>query len=204
MKSDNNDKYKILVNKNNPLDQNYIPEDLVEYTEYNGEKINSNHKIMLEKNTMLAFFEMQKVAETFGYHIIVDSGYRSYNYQKTILQKFLQDRGEEAYNIVALPGTSEHQTGLAFDIALYKNGEYTDEFDETFPEIIWLYENCYKFGFILRYPKGREKETGYNYECWHFRYVGKDTAQYMHDNNILTLEEYHQIIQEQKLGTRNK
>lgn len=184
-------KYQILVNKNNVLDENYIPNDLVEYKEYNGEKIDSSHKTMLEKETMKAFFEMQKDALYNGYHIVVDSGYRSYDYQQTILNRFIQERGADAYNIVALPGTSEHQTGLAFDVSFYRNGIYIDDFDDTFPEIKWLHENCYKYGFILRYPKGKEDVTGYKYECWHFRYVGKELSNYMHDNNILTLEEYY-------------
>ena len=187
--------YSILVNRDNPIDENYVPSNLVVYPEYNGPKIDSNHKTLVEEVALNAFYEMQSIAlrET-GYCFIVDSAYRSYKYQQKILMYNLELNGDEAYNYVALPGTSEHQTGLAIDIALNVNGEYTDQFDDTFPQIKWLFANAYRFGFILRYPKGMENITGYKYECWHFRYVGKDIALYMHNNNISTLEEYHELI----------
>lgn len=128
--------YKILVNKENMLDRDYVPENLVEYTEYNGEKLDINHKTMLEKETLNAFFEMKSDAMLKNYNLIVDSGYRSYDYQLKILETRLKEEGNLAYNYVALPGASEHQTGLAFDIAFLRNGKYIDDFDDTFPEII--------------------------------------------------------------------
>lgn len=183
--------YEILVNKNNPLDKYFIPKQLVEYLEYNGEKLDPNYKTLVEKETLLAFFEMQAEALKAGYSILIDSAYRSYEYQQKILEKTLEEKGREAYKTVAIPGTSEHQTGLAIDVALSRGGVYCDEFDDTAEEIQWLMENAYRFGFILRYPKGKENITGYNYEWWHFRYVGRTLSTYMKENNIETLEEYY-------------
>ena len=121
---------------------------------------------------------------------IVDSGYRSYNYQKQILDRFLQEMGEDAYKRVALPGASEHQTGLAFDFAYYKDGIYSDDVKDDDEVAIWLANNSYKYGFILRYPKGKEDITGYQYEPWHFRYVGLELAKELFFEGI-TLEEYY-------------
>jgi len=183
--------YQMLVNKENPLDLNFVPTNLIEYPEYNGPKIDPNHKTLVEQTTLNAFWKLKQSAKEDGYDIIIDSGYRSYEYQQRILEKCYAEKGEEAYSTVALPGCSEHQTGLAIDIALYINGEYVDKFDDTFPQLKWLFENSYKFGFILRYPKGKEDITGYSYECWHFRYVGHELSEEMHNNHIETLEEYY-------------
>lgn len=89
----------------------------------------------------------------------------------------------------AKPGMSEHQTGLAIDLSTpsIKN-ELVEKFDTT-KEGIWLRDNCYKYGFIIRYPKSKEDITGYAYEPWHVRYVGKEVAQEIYDK-ALTLEEY--------------
>lgn len=185
-------KLDMLVNKSHPLDKDFVPEDLVIYTEYNGPKIDPNYKTMVDRETFNAFLEMQEAAKKEGYYIIIDSGYRSYEYQQRVLEDTISKKGESAYSTVALPGTSEHQTGLAIDVALYRNTIYTDEFDENDPELVWLRDNSYKYGFILRYPKGSEEVTGFNYECWHFRYVGKDISYKMHEEGISTLEEYHE------------
>ena len=183
--------YQMLVNKSNKLDKDYMPSSLIEYLEYNGEKIDPNHKTLVEKETLIAFFKMQEEARKQGYGILIDSAYRSYEYQQKVLDKYIKERGELAYSVVALPGTSEHQTGLAIDVALSRDGVYSDQFDDTAPEIQWLINNSYRFGFILRYPKGKEEITGYSYECWHYRYVGEELALYMNNNQIQTLEEYY-------------
>lgn len=191
--------YAMLVNKENPLDKDWVPSDLVVYSEYNGSKIDPKHQTLVEKNVLSAFYQMQWYAliegkmlgYPSGFYFVIDSAYRSYDYQNRVLERNIALNGEEAYKYVALPGTSEHQSGLAIDIALYINGEYNDEFDDTFPEIKWLHANAYRFGFILRYPKGKEDITGFNYECWHLRYVGLDVAIDMHENGIETLEEYY-------------
>ncbi|MBO5095544.1 MAG: M15 family metallopeptidase [Bacilli bacterium] len=187
--------YAILVNKNNILNETFIPEDLVDCTENDIPRYDSSHKVYLVHEALEAFLKMQNEAFKNGYHIIITSGYRSYEYQQFILNKIIEIKGDEAYKTVAIPGTSEHQTGLAIDIGIKRNGVYIPDaminHECLQPEIKWAQENAYKFGYILRYPKGKEDITGYNYEQWHFRYVGHSIATEMYENNISTLEEYH-------------
>lgn len=185
--------YTILINKQNSLPIDYVPDNLVEYPEYNGVKIDSTVKTLIVEHVLYEFYKMNEDAFKSGYYFILDSGYRSYEYQEKVLAKNICEKGEEAYSYVALPGSSEHQSGLAIDVALKRNGEYTDQFDDSCDEIKWLHENCYKYGFILRYPKGKKDITGFNYECWHIRYVGLELSTYMHDNSIETLEEYYSL-----------
>lgn len=185
--------YTILINKDNKLNSSYVPEDLVEYPEYNGVKIDPSVKTLIVSHVLEMFYALNNEAVLNGYYFILDSGYRSYKYQEKVLERIIEEKGEEAYSYAALPGTSEHQTGLAIDVALKRNGEYIDQFDDTAEEIKWLHQNCYKYGFILRYPKGKTDITGYNYECWHIRYVGQELAEYMH-NNVDTLEEYYSFV----------
>lgn len=187
--------YDILVNKENPLDKDYIPNDLIitDKNENNFHGFNDpSQKPQISKSILPFFIVMQLTALREGHHIVIDSGYRSYEYQQIIYDKILKEHGEDyTKKYVALPGTSEHQTGLAFDVSTIKDGVYVEEFTEENPEYKWLKENSYKFGFILRYPKGKENETGYNFEPWHFRFVGLETAKYIYEND-LTLETYHQ------------
>ena len=124
--------------------------------------------------------------------IIVDSGYRSYEYQEKVLKSLIEKKGEKAYRLVALPGSSEHQTGLAMDIAYMKNGIYSDDVKDSDKEVEWMKKNSYKYGFILRYPKGKEEITGYDYEPWHYRFVGINLAKILYDQNI-TMEEYYSL-----------
>ena len=97
---------------------------------------------------------------------------------------------ERTEKYVAPPGASEHQSGLAIDVSCFRDGVFCDVLNDEDPEIVWLHQHCYEYGFILRYPKGKEDITGYAYERWHFRYVGKELAKTLHDNG-LTLEEYY-------------
>ncbi len=183
----------ILVNKENTLPKDYIPEGLVEIKDDIDrrhdifESFNQEFKVKIVDFVFESFLEMQVDAFKSGYKIIVDTAYRSYEYQEKV--NYLEKIGEEAYTFVAPPGSSEHQTGLCFDVALIVNGNYCDDFDDSAPEIKWLIDNSYKYGFILRYPKDKIDITGYKYEPWHYRYVGKEEALYMKENN-LTLEEY--------------
>jgi len=183
--------YKILVNKENKLPKNYVPNNLImtDLNEGNFHKyLDSNLKPMIDINVFDSFLKMQEKALEDGFYFIIDSGYRSYEYQEKIYEKNINEKGlEYANNFVAKPGTSEHQTGLACDIAIFRNGKYDDNLKES--EINWLKNNAYKYGFILRYPEGKEHITGYNYEPWHYRYVG-ELAEFLYKNN-LTLEEYH-------------
>ena len=105
--------------------------------------------------------EMQKAAEKEGLYIIIDSGYRSYEYQQIVFYKNVEKLGYElALKYAALPGESEHQTGYAFDVASFRNGKYFENKEDDEKEIVWMMKNCYKYGFILRYPKGKEEITG--------------------------------------------
>ena len=126
-----------------------------------------------------------------GLTLYATSGFRSYSTQKAIFERKLETMSERSANAsVAKAGYSEHQTGLAMDI----EGEttlgtgLTEKFGES-PEGIWVAEHCHEYGFIIRYPEGKTKITGYIYEPWHLRYVGVQVAQYMRDHN-LSLEEF--------------
>ena len=173
----------ILVNKYNYLEKNYIPNEL--------EIINSNysnHDIKLVKEARLAFEKMAEAAAQENLNIIAMSAYRTYNYQEILYNKYVSiDGKEKADTYSARPGHSEHQTGLAVDV-YNKELPYT-RFEET-KEYIWMQENAHKYGYILRYPKNKVKQTGYQYESWHYRYVGIDIATYISKNNI-TYDEYY-------------
>ena len=126
-----------------------------------------------------------------GITLYATSGFRSYATQKAIFNRKLETMSERAANAsVAKPGYSEHQTGLAMDI----EGEttlgtgLTEQFGES-PEGIWVAEHCHEYGFIIRYPEGKTNITGYIYEPWHLRYVGKDVAKEIVDLGV-TFEEY--------------
>lgn len=191
-------KYEILINKENFITDDQIPRNLatVGLNLFPTEGEYFSNVIELEEIAATNFKNMINEAnKLFENKIIPDSGYRSIERQQEILNFYLQpnQRGDDAYNSVALPGSSEHHTGLAIDVALIKNGEYIENITGDEPEIRWLFENCYRFGFILRYPKGKEDITGYSYEPWHFRYVGNDAAMIISKNNI-TLEEYHKLV----------
>lgn len=186
--------YTILINREHPLDPNYIPEDLVitDENENNFHRFkNPNLKPMIDRVVYEHFLQMSKAAADEGMEIMINSGYRSYEYQQEILIYNIERQGiENALRSVALPGTSEHQSGLAFDICYIIDGERSDYIGEDQKETKWLFENAHKFGFILRYPEGKEEITGYRYEPWHYRYVGKELAEKLYKQN-LTLEEYY-------------
>lgn len=144
----------------------------------------------LQDERKVAMDEMIAAAKEDNVNIKVLSSYRDYDYQKKLFEGYVKEMGlENASQLSAVPGTSEHQTGLAVDFGA-ENGSCTLEecFEET-PEGIWLKNNAADYGFILRYPKGKEAITGYNYEPWHFRYVGVDTARAIASADQ-TLEEY--------------
>ena len=183
--------YKILINKENLLPNDYVPETLIEVHEPMGSKIDLTYINRIDKEVYLHFKEMQQAALKEGYEIFIDSSFRSYEYQERVFNKTALEKGfDYATKYVAPPGGSEHQTGLAFDIIFRRNGEMIEEQLETDSEIIWLFNNAHKYGFILRYPKGKEEITGFNFEPWHFRYVTKELAEELHTNGE-TLEEYY-------------
>lgn len=177
-----------VVNAWNPL-QTVVPIELTTLT--NGIEVDARIEAPL-----LAMIEAGRVEA--GIDIIVCSGYRSKDRQTDLfnqrIEAIMEEGGTywEAYSIVcegtALPGTSEHELGLAVDLVGRDYQNLDDKQAET-GVAIWLGENCQRFGFILRYPEGKEEITGISYESWHFRYVGIDAATYIMENE-LTLEEY--------------
>ena len=176
--------YEILVNKNYPLDKTYIPDDLID--------ANSSYKrgVLINSKVLEQFNLMKLDALKLGYNIDIMSGYRDYFYQEKIYNKLLKEKGlAYTFRSVAKAGCSEHQTGLAIDICIYRDDRCFVEHElYDLDEIDWVINNCHKYGFILRYPLGKEDKTGYNYEPWHFRYVGK-IANYLVSNNMV-MEEY--------------
>lgn len=138
----------------------------------------------LTSDTDKAFNELKSAAAAQGLSIWNQSGYRSYDSQERIYNGYVQRDGkDEADTYSARPGHSEHQTGLALDL------NTIDLAFENTSEFAWVSENCYKYGFIIRYPKGKESITGYQYEPWHLRYLGVETATAVY-NSGLCLEEY--------------
>lgn len=133
-----------------------------------------------------AFEAMQRDAYKEKVLLLIVSGFRSYDYQMMVYNRYKKnDINADRYS--AKPGHSEHQTGLAIDII---NTESIN-IKKFRKEFVWLDRNAYKYGFILRYPEGKEKITGYKYEPWHYRYVGKSLAKELYNNgNWITLEEY--------------
>lgn len=186
--------FSILVNKENLLSSTFVPKDLVEIQEPTGSKLDKTYINRLNKVAYAFFKLMQQAAKKEGYEIFIDSSYRTYEYQKRVFDSCAEEKGiDEAKKRVAPPGGSEHQTGLAIDIISRRNGIMIEESSDDDPEIIWMKDNCYKYGYILRYPKGKEHITGYSYERWHYRFVGLEIALEMKEKNIETLEEYYLI-----------
>ena len=185
--------YMILVNKQNKLPDDWEDRiELVDYTNGLGETVK------IEKKAAEAFEKLREELsnEYDDFVIEADSTYRSVARQQEIWDEFLAEKGEEyTKKYVAVPGTSEHHTGLAIDIKLNKNGTIVYDNDEMTAErdiFSRIHAKLAEYGFILRYPEGKEDITGYGAEVWHFRYIDdKEIAKEIMDNG-LTLEEYLQ------------
>jgi D-alanyl-D-alanine carboxypeptidase len=183
-----------LVNKQYVLPGNYIPNDLVRPNVAFSFGDLSVEKAFMRKEAASALEKMFTEAKNSGIELYAVSGYRSFKTQNSLLNAEISHVGEEkAVQAVAVPGSSEHQTGLAMDIGSKSTNLYlTEGFADT-AEGKWLAENAHRFGFILRYPKGKEGITHYEYEPWHFRYVGVQAATTIYKHNW-TLEEYFQEV----------
>jgi len=172
----------VIVNKLHYVDQNFEPDNLVSMAGYgNG---------YLVKDAYDAYAEMYQAAKADGMNLIVTTSYRDYGFQSTLYWGYVNRDGQESADTYsARPGYSEHHTGLAVDLSTpyltnsFTEFIYTDEYE-------WMINNSYKYGFIQRYTDENQYITGYMPEAWHYRYVGKDVAEYIHDNNI-TFEEYY-------------
>ncbi len=179
----------VLVNKERNLPADYVPEDLMppDVPFYFSENI---EKRWLRPDAAQALEGMFAAASLDDIKLVGASAYRSYNTQVSLFKRYVNQHGEEAASrFSARPGQSEHQTGLTVDVyhAQITNG-LEEAFAET-PEGIWVAENAHKYGFIIRYPQGKEEITGYKFEPWHLRYVGTTVAQEIFETE-LTLEEY--------------
>ncbi len=197
----------LLVNKQNPCGENYVPTALQKLPESITPK-----DIELDETAASALEAMMKEIRAEGItDIFVTSAYRSYDYQSYLYNRYFEtEKGKNPHlsdeeikqkvlSYSAYPGTSEHQSGLCIDfmtsemMELVNYGSETNaKGDKGFAEtaaFAWLKENAHKFGFILRYPKNKTGITGYSYESWHYRFVGRYAASKIHSQNI-TLEEY--------------
>ena len=174
----------ILVNKENSLSSDYKPDNLVKPTIVFLDSSVEEEKYM-QQEAATALEELFQNAKQNNITLIGSSAYRSYQTQVNIYNKYYRQKGSSyTKQYVATPGESEHQTGLAIDVT-----NPSRCFDKTSVEAQWIDNNAYKYGFILRYPENKEDVTGYNYEPWHIRYVGKDVAKKIYINSE-TLEEY--------------
>jgi len=173
-----------LVNIENGLSKDYKPEGLTMPNIPFATEARQEEKYVAGI-TAKPIEELVNAAKQDGIILLGNSGYRSYKSQKDVYTSRIKSAGKKlADAYVAKPGFSEHQTGLCIDIT-NKSGNFI----KGTKEADWLAENCYRFGFIIRYPYGKQNITGIEYEPWHIRYVGKEAAKYIYDNRI-TLEEY--------------
>lgn len=180
--------YHFVINKENRLKPCDRPGDLIE-PDVVFAPGTEGEKRLLRKAAAWHLEKLFMRAESQGIQLAAVSGFRSYERQEEIYTESLKSRGREyTEQYIAPPGGSEHQTGLAMDLSCpAMNYELEEAFDRT-KEGIWLQKNASLFGFIIRYPKGKEEITGYAYEPWHIRYVTKALAYYL-SKLELTLEE---------------
>ena len=175
-----------LVNKTYFLDQSYVPENLVELsTQY------ATEGRQLSQVAADALILMCNEAQKNGLRMYASSTYRDYQNQSDLYQQYVNKEDQQfADSIAARPGHSEHQTGLTVDMASTKNGGLSKFADS--PEYPWMLENAHNFGYILRFPPGKEIITGYSTEEWHWRYVGVELATKVKESN-LTYDEYYML-----------
>ena len=186
------DFYCRLINREYPLERDYIPDDLIP-CDFPFAAAEHAEKRLLRSTAAQAAKALIEYGKSFGCSLYGISGYRSYARQQEIYEKRLAQAGLlHTARYIARPGESEHQSGLALDLSCPAVSlELEESFAETW-EGRWLAAYAPMFGFILRYPRGKEKITGYAWEPWHIRYVGKSLALYLALTGM-TLEEYHRI-----------
>ncbi|MDD2409665.1 MAG: M15 family metallopeptidase [Bacilli bacterium] len=183
IKTNYKDEKLMLVNKYYYLDKDYEPENIITTT---GTYSYANNS--LNEETYNAYQELYNAAKIDGHTILIVSSYRNFEYQEELWNERKELYGtRKADEYAARAGHSEHQTGYAVDVADFY--DVNDKFGDT-ESYIWMKENAHKYGFILRYPKDKEDITGYSYEPWHYRYVGKEIANKIYQENI-TFDEYY-------------
>ncbi len=209
MEPEDRDAYLILVNASHPLDGGYVPDDLIDVvnTRTDGRAI---QKMCRTAEKALEALYMEAAAEGIiradtpsGYPLSVTSAYRDYGTQNYLFGQYTQNEMANNKNLTQAqaeaivetyscrPGTSEHQTGLCCDMHTLNGADISFENDAA---AVWLAENAWKFGFILRFPKDKTDITGISFEPWHFRFVGRYHAYQIHKDG-LCLEEYLEKLQ---------
>lgn len=190
MKTDTSLGKYVILNKYYYADDTYPSENLIKV---DGKYHVNGTSFYLNEECYEAFLKMYNDAYNAGYGFKMKSAYRSYDTQVTTYNYWVStENGDKTKADIysARAGFSEHQTGYAFDIRDY-NWEYEDYGkSESFK---WVSENAHKYGFIIRFPKGKEHITGYQYESWHYRYCGIECATYIYENDI-TFEEYYEYF----------
>lgn len=181
----------LVANKVHRLPEGYEPDDLVNVNEYGAHGTISPY-MRLEATEHLV--EMTEAAAEAGIYLQFSSAYRSEAYQSTLYYGYVGQYGvETADTISSRPGYSDHQTGLACDFVEGGGYDFTEDFELT-ASGIWLRENAHKFGFIMRYPKGKDHITGYAYEPWHYRYIGVEYATAVWNvDEYYSFEEYFHV-----------
>lgn len=184
--------YEILINKENKITEDFYKRfELIEILNVESQKI------QIEKLTYQKFLELKEKLKEENIEVGILNSFRDFEEQKKILNEYVEFYGEEgAYKLAAIPGTSEHHTGLAVDISVKKSdGEFALTNEELYNEeqrFKIVHKHLKNYGFILRYHKGKEEITKYSYEPWHIRYVGEKIAKVCGEKNIV-LEEYYQM-----------
>lgn len=185
----NHTSLEVMVNKQRALPANYVPTDLVQPNisfSFSG----VSEKKLLRAKAAKAIEALFAKAKAEGIHLNGVSAYRSYSTQAAIFKANVNRQGyEQARRFSAVPGTSEHQTGLSIDVSAASVGNALEQSFGATAEGKWLAAHCAEFGFIIRYPDGKETITGYAYEPWHIRYVGTAMASEIMSKG-LTLEQY--------------
>lgn len=177
-----------LVNKQRSISLEFVP-PLLKIPNVATRSDKSDEERSVRSDIIPALDNLFDAAATSGHSLMIGSAYRSATLQKNYFDHYALVAGEDAANrYSAHPGESEHQTGLAVDITSVSLTCYLDECFADTNDGKWLADNAYRYGFILRYPKGKEAITGYQFEPWHYRYVGADLATALHESN-LTLDE---------------
>lgn len=194
----------VIVNKALPLSQsNYRPDGLVKPPVATNQQKSIDEQ-SVRSDVVTPISDLFAAARSAGFDLMLASGFRSYELQQTYFTNYARLYGESEANMFsARPGQSEHQTGLSFDVSLASRVCYLEICFGDTPAGKWVAEHAHEYGFILRYPSNKTEITQYQYEPWHFRYVGKDLAAALHTSE-LTLEEAAPYIERAQMEIRNR
>ncbi len=181
--------YLVVANKKHKLPDGYEPRDLKSVADYGG---HATIAPLMREEVAKAVGDMTAAAREDGVYLTISSAYRGESYQASLYNGYVGQYGvATADTISSRPGYSDHQTGLAADFVEGGDADFNDRFEGT-ASGQWLAKHAYEYGFILRYPKDKDAITGYTYEPWHFRYIGKEYAKEIFDSG-LSFEEYFNV-----------